>query len=333
MATSATPHDLAVPGPAGSFWARSLDDVLAAHRSDRAGLSAADAAERRRTLGPNTVERAGGHRGARLLAAQFASPIIVILAAATVLSMVLGDITDGAIILAIILASGLLGFWQERSAGRAVDALLARVRVHVEVLRDAREATVPVDDVVPGDVVVLQGNLKTMPETLGELHLLPLAERDLRIGRKGSLVPIAVLAAAMGLVAFNLVPVAVAFFGAAVLLLLFRSLSLSEAYDAVEDYSYEKKDDLVAWLERRPLHGKRVVVTRARAQASGLAATLSALGAVVLQAGERDAEAVLEAAGDPLLRIREQRDDAVDGVDGSELRIPHPLRVVLSQIL
>jgi len=85
-----------------------------------------------------------------------------------------------------------------------------------------------------GDVVVLQGNLKTMPETLGELHLLPLAERDLRIGRKGSLVPIAVLAAAMGLVAFNLVPVAVAFFGAAVLLLLFRSLSLSEAYDAVE---------------------------------------------------------------------------------------------------
>lgn len=85
-----------------------------------------------------------------------------------------------------------------------------------------------------GDVVVLQGNLKTMPKTLGELHLLPLAERDLRIGRKGSLVPVAVLAAAMGLVAFNLVPVAVAFFGAAVLLLLFRSLSLSEAYDAVE---------------------------------------------------------------------------------------------------
>jgi di/tricarboxylate transporter len=85
-----------------------------------------------------------------------------------------------------------------------------------------------------GDVVVLQGNLKTMPETLGELHLLPLAERDLRIGRQGSLVPVAVLAAAMGLVAFNLVPVAIAFFGAAVLLLLFRSLTLSEAYDAVE---------------------------------------------------------------------------------------------------
>jgi len=85
-----------------------------------------------------------------------------------------------------------------------------------------------------GDVVVLQGNLATMPETLGELHLLPLAERDLRIGRKGSLVPVGVLAAAMILVAFNLVPVAIAFFGAAVILLLARSLTLREAYDAVD---------------------------------------------------------------------------------------------------
>ena len=85
-----------------------------------------------------------------------------------------------------------------------------------------------------GDVVVLRGNLAAMPETLGELHCLPLAERDLRIGRKASVVPILVLAAAMALVAFNVVPVAIAFFGAAVVLLLARSLSLREAYDAIE---------------------------------------------------------------------------------------------------
>jgi di/tricarboxylate transporter len=85
-----------------------------------------------------------------------------------------------------------------------------------------------------GDVIVLQGNLTTMPETLGELHCLPLAERDLNIGRKGTLLPVGVLATAMALVAFNLVPVAVAFFGAAVVLLLAGSLSLREAYDAIE---------------------------------------------------------------------------------------------------
>ena len=85
-----------------------------------------------------------------------------------------------------------------------------------------------------GDVVVLRGNLAAMPETLGELHCLPLAERDLHIGRQRSLFPIVVLAAAMALVAFNLVSVAVAFFGAAVILLLAGSLSLREAYDAIE---------------------------------------------------------------------------------------------------
>ena len=85
-----------------------------------------------------------------------------------------------------------------------------------------------------GDVIVLRGNLTIMPETLGELHCLPLAERDLNIGRKGSLLPLGVLAAAMALVAFNLVSVAIAFFSAAVILLVTRSLSLRDAYDVVE---------------------------------------------------------------------------------------------------
>jgi di/tricarboxylate transporter len=85
-----------------------------------------------------------------------------------------------------------------------------------------------------GDVVVLQGNLATMPEKLGELHCLPLAERDLGIGRRGSLVPIAVLGMAMALLAFNVIPVTVAFFGAAVILLLANSLTLREAYDAID---------------------------------------------------------------------------------------------------
>src|SRR5262245_41119421 len=86
----------------------------------------------------------------------------------------------------------------------------------------------------PGDVVVLQGDLTAMPETLGALHCLPLAERDFRMGRKESYLPITVLAAAMALVSFHLVPVTIAFFGAAVLLLLARSLSLGEACDVID---------------------------------------------------------------------------------------------------
>lgn len=86
-----------------------------------------------------------------------------------------------------------------------------------------------------GDVIVLQGNLKKLPDTLKELGCLPLAERDIRLGSaRRSLVPIAVLGAAMALVAFDAVPVAIAFFGAGILLVLFGTLTLREAYETIE---------------------------------------------------------------------------------------------------
>jgi len=86
-----------------------------------------------------------------------------------------------------------------------------------------------------GDVIVLQGDLNTMPEALGELRCLPLAQRGMQLGRgRRGLLPVAVLAAAMVLMAFGLVPVQIAFFGAAVVILLIRALTLREAYETVE---------------------------------------------------------------------------------------------------
>ncbi|MYZ46690.1 SLC13 family permease [Propylenella binzhouense] len=87
----------------------------------------------------------------------------------------------------------------------------------------------------PGDVIVLQGDLGTLPDVLAELRCLPLAEREIRLGktRKGY-VPISILAVAMLLVAFGLVPVASAFFGASVIILLVRALSLKEAYEVID---------------------------------------------------------------------------------------------------
>jgi di/tricarboxylate transporter len=87
----------------------------------------------------------------------------------------------------------------------------------------------------PGDVVVVQGNLTQMPEAMGELGLLPLAGRDIRPGSgRRRYVPIIVLAAAMALVALQIVPVAFGFFGAALVLMFVRSVSLREAYEAVD---------------------------------------------------------------------------------------------------
>jgi di/tricarboxylate transporter len=86
-----------------------------------------------------------------------------------------------------------------------------------------------------GDVIVLQGDLTQMPEALGELRCLPLAERDIRLGHgRRRYVPILVLGAAMALVALQIVPIAFGFFSAALILVLARSLSLREAYDVIE---------------------------------------------------------------------------------------------------
>ncbi|MGH6615825.1 SLC13 family permease [Sphingomonas sp.] len=86
-----------------------------------------------------------------------------------------------------------------------------------------------------GDVVVLQGPLTLLPERLRDLGCLPLAERTLRLGssRRGWL-PLAILAVAMVATATGYVPVAVAFFAAAGLVMASGALPVREAYDHVE---------------------------------------------------------------------------------------------------
>lgn len=138
-----------------AFWCGPLPQAMAAVGASTTGLTGERAAALLREHGPNRVQ-AVARRGWRLLLSQFTSPIILILIAATVLSMAVGDLIDGSIILAIVAASGSLGFWQEHAAGRAVDALQARVRVDTDVIRDGRETSVPVEEVVVGDLVVLR---------------------------------------------------------------------------------------------------------------------------------------------------------------------------------
>ena len=86
-----------------------------------------------------------------------------------------------------------------------------------------------------GDVIVLQGPLDILPERLGELGCLPLAERTIHLGsaRRG-LIPVAILAGAMAMAAFGLVTAPVAFFAAATLVILSGSLPIRAAYEQVE---------------------------------------------------------------------------------------------------
>ena len=101
---------------ADSVWTLSVDDALRAAGSTANGLTSAEAAARLARYGPNTIEDRKKSDSLSLLLKQFTSPIVLILVVATIISGVLGDVTDTVIILAIIVVSGLLGFWQERGA-------------------------------------------------------------------------------------------------------------------------------------------------------------------------------------------------------------------------
>ena len=86
-----------------------------------------------------------------------------------------------------------------------------------------------------GDVLVLKGEIGRLPDNLKELNLLPLAEREIRLGSgRRRLVPTAILLAAMLLTASSVLPVAIAFFFAAIGMVAFRALSLREAYEAID---------------------------------------------------------------------------------------------------
>ena len=92
-----------------------------------------------------------------LLIRQFTSPIILILFFATFVSILVGDVIDGAIILAIIIPSGLLSFFQEARAGKIMQGLLQQLATKVRVRRNGVDALIDHEQLLIGDVVVLKG--------------------------------------------------------------------------------------------------------------------------------------------------------------------------------
>lgn len=138
-----------------AFWALPLNTVLTRLQASLGGLSEAEARKRLQFYGYNTLKPKKRNDSLTLLIAQFKSPIIIILLFATGLSFALRDVTDALIILAIILVSGLLGFWQERGAVNAVQQLLSVVKVRATTLRDGDFKDVPIEEVVPGDIITL----------------------------------------------------------------------------------------------------------------------------------------------------------------------------------
>ena len=142
------------------YWSQDAAALSAALGSGPGGLSSEEAAAKLRLVGPNSVEDASHLSALRLLLRQFESPLVLILIFAAAISLALQQWVDSAIILAIVLGSTLLGFFQEYRASAAVEQLKRRLALTCRVMRDGVERTVPVSTVVPGDLILLSaGNL------------------------------------------------------------------------------------------------------------------------------------------------------------------------------
>jgi Mg2+-importing ATPase len=137
------------------FWSVPAAELLQQLQTRPQGLTSAEAEERLVRFGANRLKPRKRTDEVTLLLAQFKSPIILILLLAAGMSFFLHDAVDAVIILAIVLASGLLGFWQERGAAHAVEKLLAIVQTTVVALRDGAQKEIPAEAIVPGDVIVL----------------------------------------------------------------------------------------------------------------------------------------------------------------------------------
>ena len=138
-----------------AFWSISGTEILQHLGTTKEGLSGDEARQRLARYGSNLLKPQERSDVLTLLLAQFKSPLILILLFATGLSFFLHDPVNALIILTIVLVSGLLGFWQEPSATNAVEKLLAVVQIKATVLRDGGPHEIPVEEIVPGDIVIL----------------------------------------------------------------------------------------------------------------------------------------------------------------------------------
>jgi Mg2+-importing ATPase len=137
------------------FWSIPAERLLSLLKTSPAGLSNQEVEDRLKVFGPNRLKPQKKYGTMDIFLSQFKSPIVIILIAAAVLSYFLHDPTDSLIILAIVMITAILGFWQEKGATNAVKKLLAIVTVRARILRDGNVSEVPFEEVVPGDIVEL----------------------------------------------------------------------------------------------------------------------------------------------------------------------------------
>ena len=136
-------------------WSMKPEEFLKQTGSSDQGLTQNEAEKRLLNYGKNVLISKAKTTPLQIFLNQFKNPILLILIFATMVSAFLHEWVDAAIILAIVLGSTVLSFYQEYSASSAAEKLKQRVQIKSKVMRDGKPIDIPAEDIVPGDIVQL----------------------------------------------------------------------------------------------------------------------------------------------------------------------------------
>jgi magnesium-transporting ATPase (P-type) len=140
--------------------ARPATDALEALDSRPEGLTPEEARQRLERFGPNRLPPPKGRGPFKRFLLQFHNVLIYVLLAAAVVTLGLGHFADTSVIVGVVLVNAIIGFIQEGKAERSLEAIRNMLSHQATVLREGRRVTLPAEDLVPGDVVVLQSGDK-----------------------------------------------------------------------------------------------------------------------------------------------------------------------------
>src|SRR5215468_128849 len=150
------------PTADGITWhAMAVDDVVKRLATDLGkGLDATEAASRLRKHGPNRLPGGKKRKPFMRLLAQFNNILVYVLLGAGFVKLMLNLWVDAAIIFAVVILNALLGFIQEGKAEKALDSIRNMLSAEARVVRAGETRVIPADQIVPGDLVILESGDK-----------------------------------------------------------------------------------------------------------------------------------------------------------------------------
>ena len=134
-----------------------VDEAVRRAGSDAvSGLTASEAAHRLGRDGPNRITARRATPWWRLALAQFNAPLVYLLVVAGIVTLVLGEYVDSAVIMGVVLVNAIVGFIQEQRAVKAIDALARSMSIESTVIRGGQRCRIDASELCIGDLVVLE---------------------------------------------------------------------------------------------------------------------------------------------------------------------------------